>query len=115
MASVTLSHSVIEDDNIGVGASSGGLIFSHGDNRFANNTSGEGVTPTPFAPKQATRQAASSAGSSSPSFSSVHPREGAGKLGFANENNGLADAADDVGRTRASDGKKYAARPAFAA
>jgi hypothetical protein len=47
-ASVFLSRSVSENNGIGVGVSSGGQVFSYGDNRFANNTSGDGVTPTPI-------------------------------------------------------------------
>jgi hypothetical protein len=42
---------VSEDNGIGAGASSGGQVFSYGDDRFANNTSGDGVTPTPIALK----------------------------------------------------------------
>ena len=40
-----------ENNGVGVGVSSGGKVFSYGDNRFANNTSGDGVTPTPIALK----------------------------------------------------------------
>jgi hypothetical protein len=46
-----LSRSTIENNAIGVGVSSGGLIYSYGDNRFANNTSGDGPAPTPIALK----------------------------------------------------------------
>ena len=42
----TLSRSTIEDNGVGLGASSGGQIFSYGDNSFANNASGDGVPPT---------------------------------------------------------------------
>jgi hypothetical protein len=47
-ASVALSRSVIEDNGVGIGASSGGVVYSYGDNRFANNTGGDGVAPTPI-------------------------------------------------------------------
>jgi hypothetical protein len=45
-ASIILSHSVSEGNSVGVGAASGGVVYSYGDNRFANNSSGNGVTPT---------------------------------------------------------------------
>ena len=45
-ASIVLSHSVIEGNAVGIGASSGGSVASYGDNRFANNASGNGVSPT---------------------------------------------------------------------
>ena len=48
-ASLYLRGSTIENDGIGLGASSGGQIFSYGDNSLANNTGGNGVTPTPAA------------------------------------------------------------------
>jgi hypothetical protein len=44
-ASVTLSRSVIEDNGVGIGASSGGRVFSCGDNRFASNVGGDGAAP----------------------------------------------------------------------
>jgi len=50
-ASVYLSRSVITDNGVGVAASSGGEVFSYGDNRFAANTSGDGTAPTPIGPK----------------------------------------------------------------
>jgi hypothetical protein len=50
-ASIYLRRSTIEDNGVGVGASSGGQIFSYGDNGFAGNISGDGVTPTPIALK----------------------------------------------------------------
>jgi hypothetical protein len=48
-ASVYLRGSTIDSDGVGLGASSGGQIFSYGDNSLANNTSGNGVTPTAVA------------------------------------------------------------------
>jgi hypothetical protein len=48
-ASVYLRGSTIENDGVGLGVSSGGQIFSYGDNSFANNTGGNGVTPTAVA------------------------------------------------------------------
>jgi hypothetical protein len=50
-ASVTLRHSTIEANGVGIGASSGGQIFSFGDNSFAGNTSGNGATPTAIPPE----------------------------------------------------------------
>jgi hypothetical protein len=47
-ASIFLSRSTITSNGVGVGASSGGAIFSYGDNWFAGNTGGDGVTPTPI-------------------------------------------------------------------
>jgi hypothetical protein len=47
-ASVFLSRSTITGNGVGIGASGGGAIFSYGDNRFAGNTGGNGVTPTPI-------------------------------------------------------------------
>jgi hypothetical protein len=46
-ASITLSRSVIQDNNTGIGVSSGGRIFSYRDNRFSGNTAGDGVAPDP--------------------------------------------------------------------
>jgi hypothetical protein len=46
-ASVTLSRSVIENNGVGIGVSSGGVVYSYGDNRFAGNAS-DGVAPTPI-------------------------------------------------------------------
>ena len=46
-ASVYLSRSVIENNGVGIGESTGGVVYSYGDNRFANNTS-DGVAPTPI-------------------------------------------------------------------
>jgi hypothetical protein len=45
-ASVYLRGSMIENNGVGLGVSSGGQIFSYGDNSLANNTGGNGVTPT---------------------------------------------------------------------
>jgi hypothetical protein len=39
---------VSEGNGVGVGTSSGGRIYSYGDNRFAGNAGGDGVTPTPI-------------------------------------------------------------------
>jgi hypothetical protein len=47
-ASIALRHSTIDSNAVGLGASSGGHIYSYGDNSFANNAS-NGVTPTPIA------------------------------------------------------------------
>jgi hypothetical protein len=47
-ASIVLSRSAITDNSVGIGVLSGGTIFSYGDNRFAGNTGGDGVTPTPI-------------------------------------------------------------------
>jgi hypothetical protein len=46
-ASIVLRRSMIESNAVGIGVSSGGRIFSYGDNSFANNTS-DGVAPTPI-------------------------------------------------------------------
>jgi hypothetical protein len=50
-ARIFLSRSVITNNGIGIGASGGGAIFSYADNRFAGNSGGDGVTPTPIALK----------------------------------------------------------------
>jgi hypothetical protein len=47
-ASVYLGRSTVTSNAVGIGASGGGAIFSYGDNRFAGNTGGDGVTPTPI-------------------------------------------------------------------
>jgi hypothetical protein len=48
-ASIVLRHSTVENNGAGLGASNGGQIFSYGDNSLAQNTGGNGVTPTPIA------------------------------------------------------------------
>ena len=45
-SSIYLSRSLSENNGVGVGAASGGVVFSYGDDRLANNTGGNGVTPT---------------------------------------------------------------------
>jgi hypothetical protein len=47
-ASIVLRRSMNASNAVGIGASSGGQIFSYGDNSFAGNISGDGVTPTPI-------------------------------------------------------------------
>jgi hypothetical protein len=45
-ASIVLRRSMIASNAVGIGASSGGQIYSFGDNSVTNNLSGNGVTPT---------------------------------------------------------------------
>jgi hypothetical protein len=44
---VYLSRSVSENNGVGIGEEAGGVVYSYGDNRFAGNTGGDGVAPTP--------------------------------------------------------------------
>ena len=46
-AAIFLNRSIITNNAVGVYASSGGVVYSYGDNYFAGNTSGDGA-PTPI-------------------------------------------------------------------
>jgi hypothetical protein len=41
-------EATIENNGVGIGASSGGRVFSYGDNSFADKIGGDGVAPTPI-------------------------------------------------------------------